>query len=181
MQSEPDIQTSPPPDPAARAAVTIRAARVEDAPALNAVANQPGFRRQTLRLPFRPVAETRKWLEGQGETDTILVAEVAGQVVGMADLARRKGRMAHSGGIGMGLHDDWCGRGIGSALMRELLDIADSWLGLQRVDLTVYADNAPAIALYRKFGFVEEGRHRAFALRDGVFVDALTMARLRGL
>jgi putative acetyltransferase len=44
--------------------------------------------------------------------------------------------------------------------------------------LTVYTDNAGAIALYRKFGFVDEGVHRAFALRDGVYVDALAMARL---
>ena len=43
----------------------------------------------------------------------------------------------------------------------------------------VYADNERAIALYRKFGFEAEGTHRAYALRDGRYVDALAMARLR--
>jgi putative acetyltransferase len=43
----------------------------------------------------------------------------------------------------------------------------------------VYSDNAAAIRLYEKVGFVVEGIARDFALRDGVFVDALLMARLR--
>ena len=47
-----------------------------------------------------------------------------------------------------------------------------------RLELTVYVDNARAIALYRKFGFEVEGTHRAYALRDGAYVDALCMARL---
>jgi putative acetyltransferase len=35
--------------------------------------------------------------------------------------------------------------------------------------------------LYRKFGFVEEGLLHAYAYRDGAYVDALAMARLRGI
>ncbi len=78
----------------------------------------------------------------------------------------------------MGVRDDWQGQGVGSALMQAALDLADNWLNLTRVELTVYTDNAAAIALYTKFGFEIEGTHRAFALRDGVFVDAHAMARL---
>ena len=47
-----------------------------------------------------------------------------------------------------------------------------------RIELTVYTDNARAIALYEKSGFVHEGTHRAYALRHGRFVDAHAMARL---
>jgi putative acetyltransferase len=72
----------------------------------------------------------------------------------------------------------WQRRGIGSEMMRRLLEWSDRWLGYLRLELTVYTDNARAIALYRKFGFVVEGTQRAFAMRDGVFVDALAMARL---
>jgi putative acetyltransferase len=79
----------------------------------------------------------------------------------------------------MAVHDAFAGRGAGSALMAALLDVADRWLGLRRIELTVYADNSRAIALYERFGFEREGLHKAFALRDGVFVDALAMARLR--
>ena len=59
------------------------------------------------------------------------------------------------------------------------MDLADNWLGLTRLDLRVYVDNAPAIALYNKFGFEIAGTHKRFALRDGKYVDAHVMARLR--
>ena len=65
--------------------------------------------------------------------------------------------------LGIGVQDAWHRRGIGSALMTELIDLADNW---------------PAIPPYRKFGFVEEGRSRGFALRDGILADVLHMARL---
>jgi putative acetyltransferase len=78
----------------------------------------------------------------------------------------------------MGVHDAWQGRGAGRALLAAALDMADRWLGLTRVELTVYADNLRAIGLYERFGFVREGLHRDFALRDGAYVDALAMARL---
>jgi putative acetyltransferase len=62
--------------------------------------------------------------------------------------------------------------------MAALCDYADRWAGVLRIELTVYADNDVAIRLYRKFGFEVEGTSRSYALRDGVFVDALAMARL---
>ena len=55
---------------------------------------------------------------------------------------------------------------------------ADDWLGVLRIELTVFADNTRAIRLYERFGFEHEGRLRGYALRDGRYVDALTMARL---
>ena len=60
----------------------------------------------------------------------------------------------------------------------RLLDWADNWAGVLRVELTVHADNERAMALYRSMGFEEEGRHRAYAIKDGRYVDALCMARL---
>jgi L-phenylalanine/L-methionine N-acetyltransferase len=71
------------------------------------------------------------------------------------------------------------GRGVGTELMEAALDLADNWLNLTRIELRVYVDNAPAIALYEKFGFEVEGTHRYFAFRNGEYVDAYSMARLR--
>jgi putative acetyltransferase len=63
--------------------------------------------------------------------------------------------------------------------MQALLEHADRWANLLRVELTVFADNARAIALYRRFGFQEEGRMHGYAWRDGAYADCLSMARLQ--
>jgi putative acetyltransferase len=70
------------------------------------------------------------------------------------------------------------GQGVGRALMQALVDWADRWGQVLRLELNVYTDNERAIALYRSFGFEIEGTHRAYALRDGKYVDSHSMARL---
>jgi L-phenylalanine/L-methionine N-acetyltransferase len=102
------------------------------------------------------------------------------KLVGQARLRQYVGRQLHIASLGMGVHDDRVGRGIRTALLEALLDTADRWLGIRRLELTVYVDNTRAINLYRRFGFEMEGTHRAYALRDGEYGDAHTMARLAG-
>ena len=79
----------------------------------------------------------------------------------------------------MTVHDAYAGRGAGTALMAALVNQADHWLNLTRLELGVYADNARAIALYERFGFEREGFHRAYSWRNGAFIDSISMARLR--
>ena len=69
------------------------------------------------------------------------------------------------------------GRGVGNALLSELISLADNWLNLTRLELTVFCDNAAGLHLYGKLGFEIEGTHRAYALRNGVYVDSYSMAR----
>ncbi len=66
----------------------LRAAAVDDAPALTAIANDPGYFRGTLRLPYQGVEQTRRWLQGLTPNDLILVAELDGEVVGNGGLHR---------------------------------------------------------------------------------------------
>ena len=80
----------------------------------------------------------------------------------------------------MAVHDGFQGRGVGTALLTAAIDLAENWLGLHRLELHVYPDNVAGIRLYTKFGFVVEGTARDFAWRNGAFVDALAMARIRG-
>jgi putative acetyltransferase len=64
-------------------------------------------------------------------------------------------------------------------LTEACIDLAENWLGLTRIELDVFVDNAPAIALYESCGFRVEGTARNFCLRDGALVDAHYMARLK--
>jgi L-phenylalanine/L-methionine N-acetyltransferase len=157
----------------------IRAFRPSDAEELADLINGPGYRWGTLRLPHQSPEGVRKWIESFGPTTTSLVAIRNGHVVGSADLEHHQGRRSHVGSLGMGVRDGCTRQGIGTALLHELLHIADQWLALKRLELTVFVDNAPAITLYERHGFEREGTHRAYAFRAGEYVDALAMARLK--
>ncbi|HQT86659.1 MAG: hypothetical protein B7Z58_16920 [Acidiphilium sp. 37-64-53] len=157
---------------------TIRAARPDDAAAITALRNLPGVRHGTLALPFSQTATSVAFLEKLGPDNHLVVAESGTELVGTASLNRYTGRRAHVAGLGINVADPWQGQGAGAALLAALIDLADNWLGLVRIELNVFTDNRRAIALYEKFGFVTEGCQRAYALRDGVLIDCLSMARL---
>ena len=132
-----------------------------------ALTQLPRVRWGTLRLPFANPDLTRKWLESPPDGHVAIVAVLDERIVGSADITPYKGRRSHAGCIGIVVHDDYHGRGIGTALMAALVDTADNWLNLKRLELTVFVDNEPAIRLYKKFGFAVEGTRRAEAFRDG--------------
>jgi putative acetyltransferase len=136
----------------------------------------------TLQLPLPSFERWRKKMAEMPEGHYVFVACVGDEVVGHAGLhpaSLASPRRAHAMAIGMAVPSAWQGKGVGSALLRTLCDFADGWLNVIRLELTVYTDNEPAIALYRKFGFEVEGTHRVYALRAGRYVDAFAMARIR--
>ena len=161
-------------------AITIRAREPSDWQEFADLLALPKVRWGTLRLPFTSREQWRKAMESPVEGRTDIVAVLDGRIVGHAGLLQGKGRRSHAGELFMSVHDEHCGRGIGTALLTALVDAADNWLNLKRLELTVYVDNEPAIRLYKKFGFEVEGTRRADAFRDGKFVDSLMMARVRG-
>src|SRR5438128_4402686 len=82
------------------------------------------------------------------------------------------------GELGMAVAREWRGRGVGSALLAAAIDWARE-RGLHKLSLGVFAHNAAAIALYRKFGFVEEGRRvKHYRRASGELWDALEMGLL---
>jgi putative acetyltransferase len=162
--------------------ITIRATEPQDVQAIHDILRCPRVAANTLQLPWRPLEYTRERFGGSKPDVYSFVAIVDGRVVGNAGLLIEQGpRRRDVAEVGMSVHDDFQGRGIGSALMATLIDLADNWLGLRRLELEVWTDNAPAIHLYEKFGFVVEGTARQYARRAGDLVDAHHMARIRGL
>jgi putative acetyltransferase len=161
--------------------VQIRAAEPGDAEDLTELFNCPGVMAGTLQLPLRSVAYRRERLTHTDAGVHLLVAVVEGRVVGMLGLHPDQNPRRHGcAWFGMAVHDAYQRQGIGRTLMTAMIDLADNWLGLRRLELMVYADNAVAIHLYQCFGFTAEGTARHYALRNGNYVDALHMARLRG-
>jgi putative acetyltransferase len=160
--------------------ISVRSAEPEDAEAIHAILRCPRVAANTLQLPWRPLEYTSQRFTASGSDRHTLVAVVNERVVGQLGLhVIENPRRRDVGGFGMAVHDDFQGRGIGSALMAAMLDLADNWLGLRRIEMEVWADNAAAVHLYEKFGFVVEGTGRQYGRRAGELVDAYFMARLR--
>ncbi|GAC1313502.1 MAG: N-acetyltransferase [Chloroflexota bacterium] len=160
--------------------IRVRARELGDLEAIVELMGCPRVVRNTLQVPFTGADVRREQFNAQRPGLYPLVAELGGKVVGELVIdARQRPRRRHTATFGMAIHDAFAGRGVGSALVTAMLELAERWLEILRIELTVYADNAPAIGLYTKFGFVTEGTLRHYAFRDGVYVDALSMARCR--
>ena len=157
----------------------IRHAEPADFAAIQETFMQPKAQGGTLQNPY-PSGEM--WRERLNKTSAdfhLLVALVDGKLVGNAGLhLTTRRRRTHAADIGMAVHDQYHNLGVGSALMTALIELADNWLNLLRLELTVFTDNNAAIKLYKKFGFVIEGTHLAYALRNGAYADVYAMARL---
>lgn len=159
--------------------LTIRHAEPEDYLGIAKIYTYPGAAAGTLQIPLTSADVWKKRLAGAGPLGRILVALVQGEVVGNLGLHQQpNARRTHAGHIGMAVRDDWHGKGVGKALLSHAIDLADNWLNLQRLELTVWADNTVAQRLYASQGFVQEGLHKAYALRHGRYTDAIAMARL---
>ena len=163
------------------AQVIVRHAEPGDYEAMHRIMSGPRAAAATLQLPLQSKEAWRKRLAEPPEGLFMLVACVEGEVVGNLGLetSPARPRVRHVGSIGMAVRDDWQGKGVGTALMEATLDLADNWLNLTRIELRVYVDNSAAVALYKRFGFELEGTHRRLAFRDGEYVDAYSMARIR--
>lgn len=177
------MSTEPPSTPSQP--ITLRRAAARDAAAITRFMAEPEVQANLMQLPYPSEEMWLKRLTDQanaapGGIELHLVAERDGQVLGSAGLHPTGPalRRRHVAMLGISVARSHQGQGVGYALMRGLIDYADRWAQVLRIELTVFADNARAVALYERCGFLHEGRARAFALRDGRYEDVLYMARL---
>jgi putative acetyltransferase len=159
--------------------VEIRPVRPEDAESAYLLRLLPSVIDGTLAIPSTRIGDTRRRFESLGPDDHSFVAVLDGQLVGMAGLHVGSGKLRHAGSLGMMVHDQFQGRGIGRELLETLLHLADNFLGLTRVELEVFPDNERAIRLYEGCGFEHEGRKRKAVWRHGEHQDVLIMGRVR--
>ncbi|MGF1697003.1 GNAT family N-acetyltransferase [Vibrio lamellibrachiae] len=160
--------------------ITIRPTRIEDADALCEIYSQPKAQAETLQLPNPSLNMWTDRLKNMPTGVYSYVAEVNGKVVGNIGFEHsQRPRTLHCASFGLGVHDEYHGKGIGSKLIATVLDLADNWLQVKRVQIEVNSDNSAAIACYKKFGFEVEGTARAGSFRHGEFIDTLYMARVK--
>jgi RimJ/RimL family protein N-acetyltransferase len=106
-----------------------------------------------------------------------LVAEVDGKIIGSATLDRNNlSKISHTASFGITILKEHSGQGVGSLLMKKVIE----WAQLnkvEKIDLEVFEDNEPAISLYKKFGFLEEGRKRKAIKTNETYKDMFLMGR----
>ena len=143
--------------------------------ALSAVANERIYLEMVEPPPFEKVTGFQSNLISKN--GPVYYAVHNDRVVGWCDVFPFENpRQSHRGGLGMGLLKEFRGKGIGSQLLSTVLDHAKKF-GLEKVELSVYTTNTPAIALYKRFGFEEEGLIKKYRKLDGQYFDSLTMAK----
>lgn len=128
-----------------------------------------------------PIEQTRAFCRRNIEMvyPQLVAVDDDGAIAGWCDITP-PGRsvMDHVGILGIALHPDWRGQGLGRRLMTAALDAGWAF-GYRRIELGVFAHNTRAKALYDKLGFVVEGVRRRRIHIDGVFHDEIMMAIVR--
>lgn len=159
----------------------IRRAEADDDSAMYEMFKSPKLYADTMQLPYPSREYWRKRIGEASDSVFSMVAVVDDRLVGQLSIETfpNRPRRRHVGRLGISVHAEWQGKGVGTALMAAAVDLADNWLNLTRLELEVYASNAAAIHLYERFGFTHEGTMRQHAFRDGEYVDSNMMGRLR--
>jgi ribosomal protein S18 acetylase RimI-like enzyme len=143
--------------------------------ALDLVARE---RKYLAFLEAPPFEQTRAFIINNiAKTNVQLVAITGDELVGWADiLPKERAVHAHVAALGIGVLPDFRGKGVGAALMQAALE--EGRKRYVRIELTVRAENARAIALYKKFGFEREGICRDAIFVDGRYEDLVIMANV---
>lgn len=121
-------------------------------------------------------------IKKESENELLLIAEIGGKHIGNCSLMNIGGyqRYRHRCDISIALYKEYCGLGIGKAMLELVLDIAEK-IGYEQAELEVIASNKSAIALYEKLGFKIYGTFpNSMKYRDGSYVDAYWMMKKFG-
>ncbi len=125
----------------------------------------------------RSPEEVRARIRDEDGTSALwLVGELDGEIIAVADFLRgRQAKNEHTASLGISIRHDCRGLGLGEPMMRAGIDWARR-VGVSKLKLGVFASNRRAIALYRKLGFVEEGRLKSEVILRGEPDDEILMA-----
>ncbi|MFG6494683.1 GNAT family N-acetyltransferase [Fictibacillus sp. UD] len=161
----------------------IRTARIEDAEAVleiqREVIEEKDYFIAVSEEFDKTIEEHEEWIQKTLDHDreTMLVAEWDNKVVGwIVFKSQERKRMHHTGSFAIMLQKDCRNKGIGKLLIAELLNWAEQHPVIEKVTLGTFSTNTRAIELYKRLGFVEEGRKvKEFKFGNGEYVDDVLM------
>ncbi len=120
-------------------------------------------------------------IRNETETETIIVAEKDGEVIGwiVFESTQNRKRLSHTGSFGILIRNNYRRMGIGKMLLQILLEWAQNNPLIEKVSLAVFSTNHRAITLYKTMGFIEEGRKiKEFKYNEDEYVDDILMYKL---
>lgn len=107
------------------------------------------------------------------------MAEVGRKVVASSEVRREGGASKHVGDVGIVIRESYRDIGIGTKMMKALIDQAKQW-GLKVLTLRVFASNKRAFHVYEKVGFVQTGCIPRKFFREDEYIDEIIMTKLMG-
>ena len=164
----------------------IREAEVEDATELIALLDQIGHESSFTSLDENGIAmsesEMQRFINKQAQSDNqiTLLAYLNEELAGVINItADQRPRVRHIGDVFLGIKKAYWGNGLGSILMEEAIEWAQSSGSIRRLQLTVQKRNTAAVHLYEKMGFIIEGlQERGAYIEGGEFLDVYLMGQL---
>lgn len=149
----------------------VRGGRVEEARALVELYAAVAEERDGIASE-PPIDLDARTTQFAASMDHTIVADAGGELVGLLHLEPSRHGFAE---LGMLVAREWRGRGVGSALLAAAIERARAD-GLHKLSLEVFPHNEAGVALYRKFGFAEEGRRvRQYRRSSGELWDSIVM------
>ncbi|MBN8191327.1 GNAT family N-acetyltransferase [Bacillus sp. NTK074B] len=159
--------------------MNIRPIKVKDAERLVEIMRQKAVLPNIIALPSLRTDTFEERLKSPSANQHDFVAEVDGKVVGLCGLNQGSGRRSHTGSLFIFIDEEYHGKGIGTALIQNAIDLAENWLMIDRIELTVIDNNPRAKALYEKLGFVNEGFKHGSIVQNGRYAGEYCLARFR--
>ncbi|MCM3733599.1 GNAT family N-acetyltransferase [Fictibacillus nanhaiensis] len=164
----------------------LREVRIEDAEAVLSIQREVVEERDyfiAVSEEFNKTTEEhQEWIQKimEHERETMFVAEVEGEVAGwIVFKSQERKRMHHTGSFAIMIQKEYRNKGIGKLLIHELLRWAEQHPLIEKVTLGTFSTNTRAIELYKKLGFVEEGRKvKEFKFSDNEYVDDVLMYKI---
>lgn len=158
--------------------ILIRGLRCRDSEDLADMMSLPGVTYGLSSMPYTNEYVVKSLMNDPANKHW-LIAEYNGKAVGFLYLQWTIGRWRRVASIAMGVHDSFAGNGIGRELVEQALHVGFLYLDFERIELVVYQDNGPAVAIYEKCGLKIEGKREEQVIREGVYYDSFLMGITR--